>query len=859
MGIKCYSMPKTLRNRVFLVALILLVPIFSRAQDPVVSGSVKLRDYILQLEQEYDVKFSFVDEDLATLEVNIPEFSRLSLILEDLRVQTQLIITKLNDRYYTLSKSTTVDVCGRVLDNFERNTVVGATIEVLGSDIATVADLDGEFRLTNIPRKAVIRIRHIGFRNQFITAEDYISNNPCKEIVLGIRYQQLEEVVVYELLTSGLTKQLDASITMNPGIFGILPGQIEPDVLQTIQALPGIKSIDETVSNINIRGGTNDQNLILWDGIKMYQSGHFFGLISAFNPYLTEEVTLIKNGTSAQYGDGVSGIIKMDTNDEIKDLAYGGGGFNLISGDLYGHVPFRGDMAFQFSARRSMTDFLNTPTFEQFAGRAFQDIQVTNNVTLTDREFDQEQSFYFYDFSGKYLYDYNEDHKLRLSFIYINNNLDYTETDLNLSTTNRSSLDQENISLGGRMDSRWSDRFRTSLQGYFTRYNLDSFSSTVADRQQLTQRNIVDERSLRLNSFFSISPAITWLNGYQLTETGITNGTIVTQPPFDNESKSVIRSHSAYTELNYTSDNKRMHISGGLRANLLQNLDTFDELVLEPRLNFHAFLAKNFRVEVLGEFKNQVTNQFIDLDENFLGIEKRRWVLSDGQDFPITKSKQGSVGFNYEKRNWFISLEWFYKEVDGISTSTQGFQNQNQFNGEIGKYDNKGVEFLINHRVANFSSWLRYTYNDNNYTFDSIIPSSFPNNRDIKHAITAATTYAYRNLKVSLGFNYRTGKPFTQPLDPPNDLDTSVIPFRINYREPNSSRLPEYIRLDASAIYEFPLSRRVDASLGASVLNILDRENILNTSYRLDQQFNIETVESRSLGFTPNISFRVQF
>ena len=852
-------MPKTLRNRVFLLALILLVPLYSRAQDPITPTTINLRDYVLQLEQDYDVKFSYIDEDLAALEVKIPGFTSLPLILEDLRTQTQLIITKLSDRYYTLSKSTTVDVCGRILDNFERNTVVGATVEVLGSSIATVADLDGEFRLTNIPRKAVIKVQHLGFRTRFITAEDFVSSTPCKEVVLGIRYQQLEEVVVYELLTSGLIKQFDASITMNPGEFGILPGQIEPDVLQTIQALPGIKSIDETVSNINIRGGTNDQNLILWDGIKMYQSGHFFGLISAFNPYLTEEVTLIKNGTSAQYGDGVSGIIKMDTNDEIKDNAYGGGGFNLISGDLYGHVPFRGDMAFQFSARRSMTDFLNTPTFEQFAGRAFQDIQVTGLQVTTDRQFEQEQTFYFYDFSGKYLYDYNEDHKLRLSFIYINNALDYTETDLNISSTNRSSLDQENLSVGGILNSRWSERFRTQLQGYYTRYNLDSFSSTVADRQQLTQKNFVDERSVRINTFFDLSPTLTWLNGYHLAETGITNGTIVTQPPFDNESKSVVRSHGAFTELNYTTENKRMHIRGGVRANLLQNLNTFDELVFEPRLNFHAFLANNFRIEILGEFKNQVVNQFIDLDENFLGIENRRWVLSDEQEFPITKSKQGSIGFNYERRNWYIGLEGFYKEVDGISTSTQGFQNQNQFNGEIGKYDNKGVEFLINHRDANFSTWLSYTYNDNNYTFDSIVPPSFPNNRDIKHAITAATTYAYRNLKVSIGFNYRTGKPFTRPLDPPNDLDTSIIPFLINYREPNSSRLPEYIRLDASAIYEFPLSRRVNASVGASILNILDRENILNTSYRLDQQFNIETVESKSLGLTPNVSFRVQF
>ena len=84
-----------------------------------------------------------------------------------------------------------------------------------------------------------------------------------------------------------------------------------PDILQKIQAIPGISSINESISNINIRGGSNDQNLLLWDGIKMYHSGHFFGLISAFNPYLTDKVTLTKNGTSSQYNDGVSGTITI--------------------------------------------------------------------------------------------------------------------------------------------------------------------------------------------------------------------------------------------------------------------------------------------------------------------------------------------------------------------------------------------------------------------------------------------------------------------------------------------------------------------------------------------------------------------
>ena len=197
--------------------------------------------------------------------------------------------------------------------------------------------------------------------------------------------------------------------------------------------------------------------------------------------------------------------------------------------------------------------------------------------------------------------------------------------------------------------------------------------------------------------------------------------------------------------------------------------------------------------------------------------------------------------------------------MEGISTSTQGFQNQNQFNGEIGLYNVGGIEQLINKKGENYSSWFSYTYNKNDYTFESIDPTNFPNNLDIRHILTLAGTYSYGNLKLGLGINYRTGRPFTEPMEGDEALNTLVFPAQINFRDPNSSRLPEYFRADASAIYKFDLSRRIKASAGVSVLNVTNRRNILNTYYRVAEDNQIETVENISLGITPNLSFRINF
>jgi hypothetical protein len=87
--------------------------------------------------------------------------------------------------------------------------------------------------------------------------------------------EELNQVMINVYLTPGLQKYIDGSTVLNTKKFGILPGLVDPDVLQSIQALPGVESTNESIANINVRGGTNDQNLMLWDNIKMYHSGHF--------------------------------------------------------------------------------------------------------------------------------------------------------------------------------------------------------------------------------------------------------------------------------------------------------------------------------------------------------------------------------------------------------------------------------------------------------------------------------------------------------------------------------------------------------------------------------------------------------
>jgi hypothetical protein len=293
---------------------------------------------------------------------------------------------------------------------------------------------------------------------------------------------------------------LDGSTVLNTKAFGILPGLTDPDILQSIQTLPGVESTNESIANINVRGGTNDQNLMLWDGIKMYHSGHFFGLISAYNPNLTNKVVVTKNGTSSEFSDGVSSTINMFTKNELTGKFSGGAGANLISADAFFEIPITKNLELHISGRRSITDAFNTPTYNNYFDRSFQDSDIkTNNENIENQT--TTSDFVFYDYTAKILFDLNENHKFRANVIGINNNLDYYESiATNNETESKSSnLAQKNMGFGGHWMANWNSKLSSHFTGYYSKYNVDSNDYRIENDQSLTQINEVLETGFKFN------------------------------------------------------------------------------------------------------------------------------------------------------------------------------------------------------------------------------------------------------------------------------------------------------------------------------------------------------------------------
>ena len=809
---------------------------------------VPLTQLFDSIQDQFNCTFSYKDNDLADHIVKPSAQPDLESYLSYLEGASLFNYTLLPDRTVAVElKPQAIPFCGILIDKESNDALAGARVQTQ-YQLITI-DGSGLFRGYVKNPTDVITVSETGYETLRANPK-MLDSEACPRLIMSLTPQRLEEVFLLNYLAKGIEKRLDGSLLINYDDFDILPGLIEPDVLQTIQALPGIQSVNERVSDINIRGGTNDQNLILLDGVKMYQSGHFFGLISAFNPFLTTEVSVIKNGSPAMYGDGVSGIISMTGNQEINQKLRAGAGTNLISADAWVDVPLGKKASLQVSGRTSINGLLETPTFNSYFDRAFQNTEVISNG---DTESISDDAFNFFDTYIRLLYQPTEKDYIRANFLILGNDLTFLENANvdGMLESRGSKLDQNNLSGGLFYKREWSEDFRTIFQWYGSDYELESRNVDVINNQELFQTNKVEETGFRIRGLYDFSQRFTLELGYQFNETGITNFEKINNPDFERTDKQVIRTNSLFADASYLTNNNKTLLSGGLRIN---HIGKFNEIILEPRVRINHRFSDKLSLELLSEIKSQTTSQIVDFQTDFLGVENRRWVLSSPEEIPIIMGRQVSLDLIYVNRGWQLSVEPYLKEVDGISSQSQGFQNQFQNSRSNGKYTVKGIDLLIDKRFQKLNTWLGYSFADNSYRFPDFDPSEFHNNLDVTHTLSYGINYSWKDFKVAGGLNWHSGKPTTRPVE-----GQEIVEEQINFQAPNSQNIEDYFRVDISATYRFNMGSKVKAFAGLSVWNLFDRKNVINNFYRINSAGELEEVNERSLGFTPNASFRIEF
>lgn len=814
---------------------------------------VPFKKIIIDIEQQHKVTFNYTEDIIADQQLSPPKKSlSLDQKLHYLARNTNLSFENIGNKFINIYKKDPQSpiICGYVFSAADKKPIENANINLANKNQVTT-DSDGYFEF-NKEDGNVFLISHIGFLTKRIVATNSDAKN-CLQIQLEPEITELEEIKANAILASGISKNKDGSFEIKPKKFGILPGLIEPDALQTMQQIPGVNSLDESVSSINVRGGTHDQNLFLWNGIRMFQTGHFFGLISVFNPNLAHTISIYKNGSSAFYGESVSSVVAISSTPETAEKNSFSAGINMINADIYAKYNLSKKSYIEISARKSITDFVETPTYKEYFNKVFQNTTITDFSEKQNIDYKSDKKFGFYDATLKYAQKIGNKDQIILDLITIQDNLKVFQSatiyEINRSEDNV--LRQQNY--GGNLSWKrnWNNSNTTKINVYNSSYELLANQKTTLGDQIVIQENTVNNNGINLENNHVINSKFSFNDGYQYNEMGITNLEQVSNPDFYRKVKDVLRTHALILEGKYNDTLSRVYFRAGTRINYIEK---FKKYIVEPRFQLSYGISKSLNLELLGELKSQNSQQIIDLQKDYFGIEKRRWIISNNTTIPIQRSKQLSLNLFYTKNDWLLDIENFYKKVSGITTSSQGFQNQLEFVKTTGDYEIWGTEMLVQKKMNHFLTWLSYTYNHNNYHFPNYEYPIFPNNFEVMHTVAWAGIYEKNNFKIALGTKWSSGRPKTSPdLSQINLSDPVLV-----YNNPNNTNVHIFSQVNISSTYKWETANGIQYKLGISILNILNRKNELSEYYRISSLTNsIEEVETFALQRTPNVSFRV--
>lgn len=187
-----------------------------------------------------------------------------------------------------------------------------ADIMIKGTYLGASSNVDGYFAIFDAPEDSIIlEVSYVGYANLQVEIEAGSADINNLEVVLtsGIT---LDELVVIDRSYKMMNASGAAStIQLSPRQLALLPNIGEVDIFRSLQLLPGISGSNESSSGLYVRGGTPDQNLVLFDGMTVYNVDHFFGFFSAFNADAVKDVKLFKGVFPAKYGGRLSSVVDL--------------------------------------------------------------------------------------------------------------------------------------------------------------------------------------------------------------------------------------------------------------------------------------------------------------------------------------------------------------------------------------------------------------------------------------------------------------------------------------------------------------------------------------------------------------------
>lgn len=862
--------------RIWYFSAFMLLALSIHAQEATVAEfhDAPLREVILFLESQFDVSFSFKDENLVDERINLTVKDQpLQKILGEVFGQTKLRFSFVDTQNLVLFKHVenekTITICGFVKQAGTSEPLVGANIRDSHGLLGTYSNITGRFELTIQRNEAdTLILSYIGFLEKKVSIEQLIKS-PCNTYYLEAEALTFAPILVREYLTEGIgMKEGGNTITVDPPMMGLIPGSIESDVFSTIQLLPGISSPNETASGLFVRGGTPDQNLILWDGVPVYHTGHMFGMISAFNPYSIHHIDVYRSAISSIYGGRASSVIDIQPNQYPADQWRGHAGINMTHAHLSTEFPLWEKSGLQFSGRSSIAKDLVTPTFRRYAEKVFQgskiDFEGNQQVPVGVPTNDQ---FTFGDLHLKWQWHPGKS-KISSMFFVGSNELDY-KSDIDNYIFSRDVLNVQNTGIKFEWEHDWAPQFSSVMSVYDSEYssdyalNLSLFDDIDRVLFEATRTNKLNDLGLKMQYIWTPFLSHQLNFGYQFSDQNID-----IQIQNNNENQVNIDSssyqskvHNVFAEYAFT--NEIVTLNAGLRY---QREPTLEGDFFAPRMSLHTKVNDAIEIKLSSSKQFQFISQLVILNLNDIGVGNEIWIASDKNGIPVIEATQWAAGLLFQKNGWAIDFEGYVKELSGVTTLSSGFGELPEQPFSHGNLNVRGIDILAKKRINNWRTWISYTLARAEYEFQELNPLAFPASHDHRHSIQWVHNIKSDPWEFSLGWQFRSGLPYT----PHQGIDTLTNNngeqyLYIKYADQNSKRLKPYHRLDASVLYHFSKNRKVNGFIGLSFQNIYGRVNQLGRNFLLDNNnspenaYSIVQIDKASLRFTPNAVVKISW
>lgn len=731
-------------------------------------------------------------------------------------------------------------IAGFIMDRSTGEPLVGASVLVEKTKIGTSTDRYGYYSIS-LPRgKYVLDIQNVGMkdtRRQILLNGDGKLNIDMQSTIIALRKvvvsaQKISNVKGTQM---GFQKLDIKAIRQVPVVFG------EADVLKVITTLPGVKTVGEASTGLNVRGGAADQNLILFNDATIYNPAHFFGMFAAFNPDVVKDVELYKSTIPPKYGGRLSSVVNISGREGNKKEVTGTAGIGPLTSRLEVEGPLVKDKSsFIIGGRSTYADWLLNllPAQYKNSKAAFYDVNLNisneidknNSLYLTgylshDRFNLNSDTFYSYGnrniaLKWKHIFNYKLNGTLSAGY----DRYDYTNSSQALPQAGyKLSFDINQYYLKADFNDYFSNQQTFNFGINSLLYKIHPGTYQPEGEQSLVMTDKVAgeqalETSLYFNDHYVMSQALSFDAGVRSTiynylgaqnvdfyQAGIPKTTETVVKSVDYGNGSVIKTYGA------------------------------------PEFRFSIKYAFNDSTSIKAGFSNQ--RQYIHSISNTTSMAPTDiWKLSDPNIKPQS-GEQVSLGIykNLKSNTIETSVEVYYKHMDNYLDYKSGaiLIMNHHIETDVLETQGKayGIEFLIKKLTGKLNGWISYSWsrtflrmNDSAQGTPVNKGAFYPADYDIPNDVNFVGNYRINHrFSFSLNGVYATGRPITLP------VGTYYYggSFRTLYTDRNVDRIPDYFRMDFSMNIDgnHRIHQLTHNSWTLGVYNLTGRKNAYSVYY----------------------------